>query len=175
MIAQQNWKLINEALIEERITDLYNHAAIAATIAVETAHTFQPIKEFGNNAYFVKMYWENEKLRHQLGNLSPNDAVIYCGKGFAQLTGRNNYHKATQAIGCPLVDRPELAMQPDIAAKIIAWFWCSHGFPPLIAEVINQSDKEKRRLCWQAVRRHYNGGLNGFDSFMSTLALLQAS
>lgn len=88
----------------------------------ETAGTMQPIKEYGGDAYFRRMYdiqGERPAKARELGNLTPGDGVRYCGRGYVQLTGKANYAKAQAITGHPLVAQPDLAMQPDIAARIM--------------------------------------------------------
>lgn len=93
-----------------------------ATAWHETAHTMQPIKEHGSDAYFTRMY-DPTGLRPavaaQLGNTMPGDGPLYCGRGYAQLTGHKNYQRADEALGLLLVNSPDLAMVPDVAAKIL--------------------------------------------------------
>lgn len=93
-----------------------------ATAYHETAGTMQPIKEYGGEAYFRRMYdiqGERPAKARELGNLQPGDGARYAGRGYVQLTGRANYAKAAGKVGAPLVDDPDLAMQPAIAAKIM--------------------------------------------------------
>lgn len=93
-----------------------------ATPVVETAGTMQPIKEMGGAAYFRRMYdieGERPAKAKELGNLTPGDGARYCGRGYVQLTGRANYAKAEAALGVPLVADPDLALNPDIASKIM--------------------------------------------------------
>jgi len=90
---------------------------ILATIKHETAGTMLPIEEMGSDSYLSK-YWTNSKLRQWLGNLGLPDAAKYKGRGYVQITGRGNYKRIGDLIGQPLVDTPELALNPVIAAKI---------------------------------------------------------
>ena len=53
----------------------------------------------------------------------------YHGRGFIQLTGRDNYKRAGQALGLPLEQKPELVERPDVAAKVAVWFWKQHVKP----------------------------------------------
>lgn len=98
-----------------------------ATTYHETAHTMQPVKEIGGDAYFTRMYDINgnrpAKAR-ELGNLTPGDGKKYPGRGYVQLTGKGNYAKATAKLrelgfNVDLVANPDLAMRPDIAAVIL--------------------------------------------------------
>lgn len=87
-----------------------------ATAYHETAHTMQPVKEYGGDAYFRRMY-DPEGLRPDvaktLGNTQPGDGVTFCGRGYVQLTGRANY------VRCGLADDPDQALDPDTAAQIL--------------------------------------------------------
>lgn len=94
-------------------------AYMLATTFHETAYTMQPVKEYGGNQYFIKRYYENEKIRKALGNTSAQDAVDYCGKGYVQITGRRNYKRMGDIIDIDLIGSPDLAMKPEIAVKIM--------------------------------------------------------
>lgn len=77
-------------------------AYVLATAYHETAHTMRPVKEYGGDRYLkAKPYWP------------------YVGRGYVQLTWRNNYIRAGKEIGLDLVNNPDLAMRPDIAAGIL--------------------------------------------------------
>lgn len=111
-------------------TSLPQLAYCLATTKHETAHTMQPIREYGNNAYFTRMYDINgsrpAKAR-ELGNLNPGDGAKFCGQGLVQLTGRSNFRRATKRlrelgiIGSDIdfEKTPELVMRPDLACHIM--------------------------------------------------------
>lgn len=112
----------------EAILDVWGSAAPAfvayalATAWHETARTMQPIKERGGTAYFKRLYdikGSNPRLAKRLGNTEPGDGARFCGRGYVQLTGRANYAKASRKLGVDLVDNPDLAMRPDLAAEIM--------------------------------------------------------
>jgi putative chitinase len=93
-----------------------------ATAWHETAHTMQPIKEFGGASYLFRMYdpqGQRPRLAKQNGNVYPGDGVRYAGRGYVQLTWRNNYRRMGERLGYPLEGNPDLAMRPDIAAAIM--------------------------------------------------------
>lgn len=99
-------------------------AYMLATAYLETAHTMQPIKEFGGEAYFTRRYdinGNNPALAKRLGNTQPGDGAMFAGRGFVQLTGRSNYDRADHELGLggKLLANPGLAMQPEIAADIM--------------------------------------------------------
>lgn len=93
-----------------------------ATAYHETAGTMQPIKEYGGATYFTRMYdiqGARPAKARELGNLSPGDGAKYAGRGYVQLTGKANYDKASKVVGEDLVAHPDLAMRPDVAAKVM--------------------------------------------------------
>lgn len=87
-----------------------------ATAYHETAHTMQPIKERGGEAYFKRMYdimGERPAKARELGNVKPGDGARYAGRGYVQLTGRTNYAQYG------LADNPDDAMKPEVAARVL--------------------------------------------------------
>lgn len=75
--------------------------------------------------YFAKKYDPTlaPKTAKILGNKNRGDGAKYHGRGFIQLTGRDNYRMASEALGIDLINNPALASKPDIAAKIAVWYW----------------------------------------------------
>ena len=75
--------------------------------------------------YFAKKYDPTlaPKTAKILGNKLRGDGAKYHGRGFIQLTGRDNYRMASEALGLDLLNRPDLASQPAVAAKIALWYW----------------------------------------------------
>lgn len=55
----------------------------------------------------------------RMGNDKPGDGYKYRGRGFIQITGKENYAKISKIIGVDLVKDPDLANDPAIAAKIV--------------------------------------------------------
>lgn len=56
------------------------------------------------------------------GNRGGSDGWNYRGRGLVQLTGRGNYEQASKALGIDLVNNPDLAADPEVAAKVAAWW-----------------------------------------------------
>lgn len=131
-----------------------------ATAWHETAHTMQPIREFGGPAYLTRMYdvtGQRPSLAKSMGNTVPGDGPRYCGRGYVQLTWRSNYRRAGEALGYPLEGNPELAMRRDIAAAIMrrgmteGWF-TGKSFKSFLPETGPAS-----RDGFKAARRIING------------------
>lgn len=96
--------------------------------------------------------------RSDLGNLGPDDGARYRGRGFVQLTGRDNYRRCGAGIGLgdALLHAPERANEPEIAARLLAFFLF-----------------ERKRAIKRAVfegdllraRRLVNGASHGYERF----------
>lgn len=105
-----------------KLTDLRMLAYILATTKLETDHSMQPIKEKGGASYYRKMYdieGNRPSLARKNGNVNPGDGARYCGRGYVQLTWRNNYRRMGELLHVPLESNPDLAMRPDVAAAIL--------------------------------------------------------
>lgn len=59
----------------------------------------------------------------RMGNTEPGDGYRYRGRGYIQLTGRENYRVAGEALGLDLERNPELAAEPENVARIAVWYW----------------------------------------------------
>jgi putative chitinase len=110
-----------------KLTDLRWLAYMLATAKWETGHTMQPIQERGGSAYLTRLYdvkGSRSSTARKNGNTTPGDGILYSGKGYVQLTWKNNYitmQKMLKAagFGCDIVNDPSQAMQGDIAAFIL--------------------------------------------------------
>jgi len=151
------WPPLKAALAAEGLGDRASTIAALATVGTEVPD-FEPINEYGGSAYFKHMY----EGRPDLGNTHPGDGVRYHGRGFIQLTGRANYRAYGKKLGAPLEQHPELALDPSIAARVLAAYLADHGIAGLAA-----------RGDWQGVRRAVNGGLNGWSRFSSCVQKLE--
>lgn len=83
---------------DPHVTRIEWAAYMLATTKHETAHTFQPIHEYGSRNYFIKRYGSQTKVGKMLGNDTPEEGAIYSGEGDVQLTGESNFEKAEDAL-----------------------------------------------------------------------------
>ncbi len=107
-----NFKL--DAFDKAGIKDNRWRAYMLATSYHETARTMQPIEEYGKGR--GKPY--GQKLRHDRKPYAFPDKLYY-GRGDVQLTWYENYEKMGKLLGIPLLEQPELALNPEISAKIM--------------------------------------------------------
>lgn len=96
-------------------------AQFLAQCAHETMN-YSSLVELGDNFKDYDPKFNPTKAK-SLGNTTPGDGEKFKGRGFIQLTGRWNYTQASQALGLPLDEKPNLVERPDIAAKVSIWFW----------------------------------------------------
>lgn len=79
---------------------LRNQAAyLLATAYHETAHTMKPVTEYGSQKYLrSKKYWP------------------WIGRGYVQVTWKDNYIKLKNATGVDVISDPDKALDPEVAA-----------------------------------------------------------
>ncbi len=131
-------------------------AYMLATVHHETDRTFKPIKEYGGVTYFTRMYdptGDRPSLADQMGNSTPGDGPKYCGRGFVQLTWKNNYQAMSAVCGVDLVKFPERAMELPVATKILFQGMMKGTFTrKKLGDYFNTSTED-----WRNARRIING------------------
>jgi putative chitinase len=89
------------------LTDLRWLAYMLATVKWETAHTMQPIAEYGQGRGYP------------YGRRDPETGQIYYGRGFVQLTWKRNYECMGRLLDLDLVGNPDLALSLGPATQIL--------------------------------------------------------
>lgn len=156
---ESNLPLVLNALVPPDLADKPMILMALATIRAETA-CFAPIAE-GQSRYNTSPGGHPFDLydyRAELGNTGAPDGERFRGRGFVQLTGRSNYalHGAAIGLGDKLVEDPELACDPEIAARLLASFLKAR-------EGKIRTALAARDLA--AARRLVNGGCHGLNAF----------
>jgi predicted chitinase len=88
-------------------SDSRHLAYMLATVQHETASTMRPIEEYGKGK------------GRPYGAADPATGVAYFGRGYVQLTWKENYVRAGAKIGEDLVFKPERALLPAVAVRIL--------------------------------------------------------
>jgi len=99
----------------------------------------------------------------RFGNTAPDDGWRYRGRGFIQLTFKDNYKDASGWSGLDLVADPDLAGAPAGASTIAAAFWAHKG----LNAVADGADETA------AIRQEtlaINGGTLGLDERKAAIA-----
>jgi peptidoglycan L-alanyl-D-glutamate endopeptidase CwlK len=154
-----NLPAVLDALVPPRLDDRPMVLMALATIRAET-ESFRPVAE-GQSRFNTSPNGHPFDLydhRADLGNRGSPDGERFRGRGFVQLTGRDNYRRfgAVIGLGEGLSENPDQACDPPIAARLLAAFLGAHEIA--IKQALLEGDlKHARRLV--------NGGSNGLDRF----------
>lgn len=162
---------LNLAMAEGEINTPLRQAAFIAQIA----HESQGFSRFSENLkyragrlldvfgrYFTEDEAEEfarqpEKIANRVyanrlgnGDEDSGDGWRYRGRGFIQLTGKDNYRQAGKSLHLDLVGQPEMAEELEVGARIAAWYWSSRHL---------NSFADNRQF--DTITKRINGGLNG--------------
>ena len=146
-------QLAHESRMFERMVESLNY-----TKAAQIRRTWP--KRFANNSAAVAFVRKPERLANFVyadrignGDAASGDGWKYRGRGLIQITGKDNYRDAGEALGLPLLEEPELLEDLVHAADAAGWFWKSHGLNRFASNIND---------CTRAI----NGGLNGLPDRM---------
>ena len=89
----------------------------------------------------------------RMGN-APDEGYKFRGRGFIQLTGKNNYTRLGKYLGVDLINNPDL-VATDYPLESAIFFFQSNKLFHLVDDI--------SELSIQKVRRRVNGGLNGIN------------
>lgn len=147
---------LTAAMAGAQINSRRRIASFLAQIGHESASLVYS-KELGGPKYFAKY-----DGRKDLGNVQPGDGARFAGRGLIQVTGRDNYAKASMALfgDYRLLKTPELLERPEWAAKSAAWYWTTRNLNAL-------ADADR----FTDLTRAINGGTNGLDDRKSRYRL----
>lgn len=154
-----NLPFVLDALVETDLADKPMVLMALATIRAETAQ-FLPIDE-GRSRFNTSPGGHPFDLydnRRDLGNQGPPDGDRFKGRGYIQLTGRDNYRRIGEKIGLGngLIQNPQRANEPETAARILAAFL--QNKERSIKEALLRDDL-------RTARRLVNGGSHGLGRF----------
>lgn len=92
------------------------------------------------------------KNRMGNGSEASGDGWKYRGRGFIQLTGKDNYTEFSKATGINCVNDPDLLLKEENAMLSALWFWNKRNLSIL-------ADKDDLKN----ITRRINGGYNGLE------------
>ena len=139
--------------LNKKYTTLLNNYGINTTLRkamffAQLDHesgSFKYLKELGNDAYFAK--YEGRK---DLGNNQKGDGLRFKGRGYIQITGRNNYTLLSKDTRIDYLNNPQwLESEPDALISAL-WYWQKH-------KLNNYADKSDIKGATRVI----NGGFNG--------------
>ena len=162
---------LNPVLREAQIDTPLRQAAFMAQLAYETQGFSRFIENLFYRAdrllevfgrYFTadeaqKYARQPEKIANRVyanrlgnGDEGSGDGWRYRGRGFIQITGKDNYSEAGKSLNLDLVGKPELAADLKVGARIAGWYWTKYGL---------NSYADNRQF--DTITKKINGGLNG--------------
>ena len=117
-------------------------------------------QEYGNVAYFTRMYETRRAKAQELGNTQPGDGARFRGRGLMQTTGRYNYSELNRVVGRALrvdvVRNPELLCEIPLAVQSACVYWQSADLNQYadasewmrLNGRVNRGDPARRPLHW---------------------------
>lgn len=148
------WPLIVAALVEFGIDSPLVQVAAAATCAVETGR-FWPLQEIHASQERQPDLWATQERYWPSG---------YYGRGIVMTTWQENYQALQDATGIPCVEQPDLLLEPEHAARALAFFFKTHRDGEIVVRANNQD--------WPGVRRGVNGGTYALEQFLKDVDAL---
>lgn len=155
-------KAVRAAASKYGITDETEINALLAQTSHESGN-YKYLTELGGKSYFDK-YEPGTSKGRELGNTQPGDGYKYRGRGYIQLTGKDNYQKFAQFSGIDVVNNPDLVATPAVGAEAALWYWKTRVKP-----------KVKDFSNVKQVTQLVNGGQNGIVDREQKFAALMAS
>ena len=98
---------ILDECVARDVTDERALAYVLATAYHETGRAMRPVREVGRGR------------GRPYGVPDPQTGLVYDGRGYVQITWKANYQRLGDRLGVDLVDHPDLALDPKIAAAIL--------------------------------------------------------
>lgn len=157
----RNLPYVCAALAAFKLTDADMVASALGTIRAET-EGFVPIAELPShfNTRPGQAAFSAYDQRSDLGNTAPGDGARFRGRGFVQLTGRANYETYGKVLDIALVDNPDYACAPEVAACLLAAYLDANK--AALSKAMAKGDMK-------AARKVVNGGRHGLERFTDTV------
>lgn len=93
----------------------------------------------------------NRVYGNRMGNTEPGDGWKYRGRGFIQLTGKDNYRRVSEATGIDYLSNPDLVSEPEHASHASLWWWKNR------AGLRNEAQQGDVRGATKLINGGYNG------------------
>ena len=91
-----------------------------------------------------------------------------CGRGYVQLTGRGNYEAASKSFGQDFLANPDLLLEPEMSANVLAWFFSGGSGALDIRPYAEKGD-------WDNVRSLVNSGDTGNIAYCNSVPEYRAA
>ena len=162
MITENELKIFSPATpdnLVQGVVKYFNQFADAGNVntPLRIAAFFSQVIHESNAFKAVREYASGDAYegRVSLGNIYPGDGRKFKGRGYIQITGRNNYSALSLFMFNDrnvLLKTPDLLATPQFAMQSAFWFWTKESLNFL-------ADK----TFLKTITKRINGGLNGWD------------
>lgn len=149
----------------DRIVDVFNqyNDEYAINTPMRIAHFLAQVSIESGEFRYKEELASGKAYEHRadLGNNMPGDGVKYKGRGFIQITGKNNYKRFGDYIKKDLVNNPKLLAETQLAMESAMWFWIKGSRENL--NTLADFDE------YTKIRKRINGGVNGLGAGLKYL------
>lgn len=114
-------------------------------------HTVEDAQPYAHNPEKLA----NKVYGGRMGNNEPGDGYKYIGRGFIQITGKEEYRMCSRALNVDFISNPELLEQPDFCCETAGLLWNNHN----LNNIADRNDEP----AVQRITKIINGGLNGYN------------
>jgi predicted chitinase len=159
----KNLPYVTAGLAAFGLTDPDMISVALGTIRAET-EGFMPIAELPSHLNTLPGQAAFSAYEGKLGNKNPGDGAKYRGRGFVQLTGLDNYAKFGKVLDIALIDNPDSACAPEVAACLLAAYLNANR--EKLSKALAADDLK-------AARKVVNGGSHGLERFSETFRMAQ--
>jgi len=154
---------------EERESSMMEAAKKAGIKGDELASFMGQVSHESGGFHYLEELASGEAYegRKDLGNTQKGDGKRYKGRGYIQLTGRENYRTYGKELGLDLEGNPDLAAKPEVAEKIAIAYWKGR-VRPNVSDFSNVADSTRG-----ATKRIQGGQKHLSERYANTLAYRQ--
>lgn len=152
-VADKYLRWLNDTMRKYKINTRFRMAYFLATVAIESGELIYTEEIASGKAY------DTGRLALALGNTpeADGDGQKFKGRGFIEITGKNNYEAYKEASGFDVVSDPTMVSRlPLLCCDSAGWFWDKNKLNAL-------ADAD---MCTK-IREIVNGGHNGFEEYVN--------
>jgi hypothetical protein len=119
--------LLSSMEYDNELPHLNSMAYLLATVKYETQDAYRPliaqgsIEDFNNYDPILATTPMQREIAKRNGNTSQGDGYEYRGRGFIQISWKNNYKKLGYTLGYDLINYPDQLLDPLIAYKVMSY------------------------------------------------------
>ena len=138
------------------IAENLNYSAVGLTTIFAKYFNPTSAKEYARNPQRIANRVYANRMGN--GNESSGEGWKYRGRGFIQITGKDNYSSLSNATGVDYVNNPDLLLNEADAMVSAVWYWSR-----IVANPLADQGNIKE------ITRRINGGFNGLSDRINKL------